>query len=127
MTCPRIWEFREVLGMFLEVVKRALEEPPSGEYCVYDRDMFGRFIRRPNPQIKKVYACGAYSEFRRTYRLFVVPGAAILQIINSGKFRCRVITDYGAVERHVKKRPHYEICIFREPVEFSDASFMCTS
>ena len=128
MTCPRIRETTEILEIFSETVKKALEERGDvNAYCIYDRDMFGRFIRRPNPEIKKVYACGAYSEFRRTYRLFVVPGAVVMQIIISpSKFRCRVITDYAAVVRHVRRRPHYEICVFRKPVEFSSASFMCT-
>ncbi len=129
MTCPRVWEMPEVVEMFLEVVKRALGEPPSGEYCVYDRDMFGRFLRRPNPKLK-VYACGAYSEWRRRYILFVAPGAVIQQIISRGngitRFRCRVITDYNAVERHVRRRRHYEMCIFRRPVELPSASGMCT-
>jgi len=116
--------------MFLEVVKRALEERADiNEYCMLDRDMFGRFFRRPNPGVK-VYACGAYSEWRRRYRLFVAPGAVIMQIIIPAngitKFRCRVITDYDAVERHVRRRRHYEICVFRRPVELPNAGGMCT-
>ncbi len=129
MTCPRIKSTPEVLEMFLEVAKKALEEQPLGEYCIYDRDMFGRFLRRPNPTLR-VYACGAYSEWRRRYRLFVAPGAVIMQIIIPAKgitkFRCRVITDYDAVIRHVKRRPYYEICIFRRPVELPSAGAMCT-
>jgi hypothetical protein len=130
MTCSRVG-VPEVLELFLEVVKRALAERVADtEYCVYDRDMFGKFIRKPNPEIKKVYACGAYSEFRRTYRMFIVPGAAVLQLIISAKgltkFRCKVITDFDAVMRHVKRRRHYEICIFRRPVELPSAGAMCT-
>jgi len=130
MTCPRVWETPEVVERFLEVVKRALEERVDvSEYCLYDRDMFGRFLRRPNPGVK-VYACGAYSEFRRRYVLFVAPGAVILQTIIQAKgvtkFRCKLITDYNTVERHVKRRRHYEICIFRRPVELPNAGAMCT-
>jgi hypothetical protein len=130
MTCPRVWEVPEIVEIFLETVKRALEERVTdAEYCVYDRDMFDHFMRRPNPGVK-VYACGAYSEWRRRYRLFVAPGAVIMQIIipakDITKFRCRVITDYDTVERHVKRRRHYEICIFRRPVELPNAAGMCT-
>jgi hypothetical protein len=130
MTCPRIKSTPEVLELFLEVVKKAFSERPSvGEYCVYDRDMFGRFLRRPNPHLR-VYACGAYSEWRRRYRLFVAPGAVIMQIIIPAKgitrFRCRVITDYNTVERHIRRRPYYEICVFKRPVELPNVSGMCT-
>ena len=110
MTCGRIDELYEKL---LEVVKKALEEPKEDEYCVYGRDVCGYVV--PRPSAKKVYACGSYATIYRSYRLLVVPGAVVFYDVDLSGERCRVRTEYDAVVRYIKWRPHYTVCIFETP------------
>ena len=120
--CGRVWESREVLEMFLEVVKKALEERTSlsvDDYCVYERDIRGYIEPRPNAD--KAYACGAYATLFRSYRLLVVPGAVIVYDVYLDVTRCRVVRDYDAVVRLITRRPHYTVCIYDQPVELNRA------
>jgi hypothetical protein len=116
MTCGRIGEVAE---KFLETVKRALSERPLGEYCVYDRDVRGYIV--PRPRADRVYACGAYATIHRSYKLLVVPGAVVIYDVDLSGERCRVVTIYDAVARHIARRPHYSVCIYDQAVALSRA------
>jgi len=118
-TCSRV---NEALDRFLEVVKKALEERTSlnaDEYCVFERDIRGYVVPRPNAD--KVYACGAYATIFRSYRLLVVPGAVVVYDVDLSGERCRVVRDYGTVVRLLERRPHYTVCIYSQPVELHKA------
>jgi hypothetical protein len=120
---------RKHLKIFLYVVKKALgERMPFDvrEYCMSDRDMFGRQMMRPNyMKIEKVYACAVYNEFPyRTYRLFVVPGAVVRDAVDPACRRCEVAIDYSEAVRRIA--PQYDIYVFRRPVKFDAAAFTCT-
>jgi hypothetical protein len=118
MTCSRIND-SATLNKFLEVVRRALEEAPLGEYCVYDRDIRGYIV--PRPRADKVYACGAYATILRSYHLLVAPGAVIVYNVDFYGERCRVIRNYGTVVRLLELRPYYTVCIYDQPVELHKA------
>jgi len=78
-------------------------------------------VPRPNPQIEKAYACGAYMTLHRSRRILVVPGAVIVYNIDLDITQCKAIKDYDLVVRYIEKRPHYNVCIYDQPVQFSRA------
>jgi hypothetical protein len=121
MTCGRV-DDSATLGQFLEVVKKALEERTSlnaDEYCVYERDIRGYIVPRPNAG--KVYACGAYATILRSYKLLVVPGAVVVYDVDLYGERCRVIRSYDAFVRLITRRPYYTVCIYDQPVDLTRA------
>jgi hypothetical protein len=119
MTCGRVND-SATLGQFLEVVKKALEERADvDEYCVYDRDVRGYIVPRPNAD--RVYACGAYATIFRSYKLLVVPGAVIVYDVDLSGERCRAIRSYDTFVRFITRRPYYTVCIYSQPVELHKA------
>ena len=118
MTCGRIND-ASMLEAFLEVVKKALEEQPEGEYCVYSRDVRGYI--EPRPHADKVYACGAYAALYRSYRLLVVPGAVVAYDVVLDGVRCKTVRSYDEAVRLIKRRPHYTVCIYSQPATLARA------
>jgi len=118
MTCGRV-DDPFIREKFLETVKKALEEQPLGEYCIHERDWRGYVV--PRPRADRAYACGAYMTLHRSYKLFVVPGAVIFYYADLGGERCHVVRDYDAVVHRIIRRPHYNVCIYDQPIEFRRA------
>ncbi|MFZ8809069.1 MAG: hypothetical protein ACO2PN_13330, partial [Pyrobaculum sp.] len=104
---------------FLEVVKKALEEQPLGEYCIHERDWRGYVV--PRPRADKVYACGAYAALLHSYKLLVVPGAVVVYDVDLSGERCKVYRNYDAVVRLITWRPHYSVCIYDPPADLTRA------
>ncbi len=113
-----------LIERFVQVAKKALEEPPEGPYCVERRDEWGNAHHMLNwGAIRRVYACAIYvrpPDFSR--RLIVVPGAVISYTTDGAVSYCAV---HRTLDR-IWLNPLWEIHVYGwEPDDIERAKAVC--